>query len=382
MSEVKVSVVIPCLDEEETIGSCIEKSKQVFAQEGINGEVVVVDNGSKDRSAEIAKSLGAMVVVQPVKGYGAAYLKGIEASRGEYIVMGDGDDTYDFREMPELIKTLDQGYDFAIGSRFMGKMKKGAMSFTHRYIGNPILTAVLNVFFKSKVSDAHSGFRALKKEILQKLQLKTLGMEFASEMIVSALREKVRIKEVPITYYPRKGISKLDPIADAWRHMRFMLLFSPDWLFMLPGLSLFLIGFVALLLASMGKLIFLGHRFDVHAMIFFSFFSFLGFQIVNLGVFAKTYSLLEGFVKKDFLLEKIWKMFRLEKGILAGLILFIVGLAAGTYVFLVWVITGFGELNQARLGLLGVFFMILGIQIIFSSFFLSLLGIPKINTSR
>jgi hypothetical protein len=279
--------------------------------------------------------------------------------------------------MPALIKALDEGYDMAIGSRFKGKMAKGAMSFSHRYIGNPILTTILNLFFKSHISDAHSGFRAIKRVVLIGLGLRTTGMEFASEMIVAALREKIKIKELPITYHPRIGESKLNPFPDAWRHIRFMLLFSPTWLFVVPGLILFLGGFICLVLTALGQLVFLGHAFDLHAMILFIFCALLGFQIVNLGLFAKTFSWLEAFVKKDKILDKFYGKLNLEKGIVVGFCVFMVGFLPSLRILINWIASGFGPLNDTKIALIGLFLMVIGIQVVFSSFFLSLLGMPR-----
>ena len=371
----EVSVIIPCLNEEESIGVCIKKIKEVFSSQNINGEVIVVDNGSTDKSAQLASSLGAKVVSQPVKGYGAAYLKGLASCQGRYIIMADGDDSYDFLEIPKLLYPLRNGADFVIGSRFMGKIKKGAMSFSHRYIGNPILTFTLNLFFKAKISDAHSGFRAIKKEVLGKLNLRTLGMEFASEMIVSALKAKLKIVEVPITYFPRKGKSKLNAFSDAWRHIRFMLLFSPDWLFLIPGFVLFGGGFLAFLLSGWSKLSLFRHRFDIHSMLFFAFFTILGFQIISLGFFAKTYSVLSGFSGKDRLLDKLYRYFNLERGIILGGLVFFLGFLSSGYVLLKWAASGLGPLNAVKPTLAGILLMIIGIQTVFSSFFLSILGL-------
>jgi len=376
-NNIEVSVIIPCLNEEDSIGICIDKVREVFGKEGIKGEIIVVDNGSTDTSAEIAESKRVKVEHQQVKGYGSAYLKGIESAQGKIIVMGDGDDSYDFRQMKYLLDSINEGNGFVVGSRFKGSILKGAMPFLNRYIGNPVLTGFLNLFYKANISDAHSGFRAVKKDILKRLELRTTGMEFASEMIVKALKEGIKIKEVPITYSSRKGESKLNPLSDAWRHMRFMLLFSPDWLFMVPGLTLFLGGASALVVTGAGWFSLFGHRFDIHAMVFFTFFALAGFQIVNLGLFAKTYSLIEGFDKGNKLLALFYRNFNLEKGIIIGLCFLGIGSISGIYIVSKWIETGFGSLNELKLSLLFLLFMVVGLQIIFSSFFLSLLGLSK-----
>ncbi|MEM3922327.1 MAG: glycosyltransferase family 2 protein, partial [Nitrososphaerota archaeon] len=234
--EVEVSVIIPTLNEEETIGICIEKVMRVFKECNIKGEIIVSDS-SNDRTPEIAKSMGAIVVKPDRKGYGYAYMFAFKYAKGKYIVMGDGDDTYDFLEMPKLLEPLMNGNaDLVIGSRFKGKIEKGAMPFLHRYIGNPLLTFFFNLFFKMSVSDVHCGFRAIKREALERLELKTDGMEFASEMLLEACKKGLRIEEVPINYYRRKNpVSKLRSFHDGWRHMKFMLLNAPEYLFLYPG---------------------------------------------------------------------------------------------------------------------------------------------------
>jgi len=219
----RVSVVLPCLNEEATIGECIKNIKNMFKKEDINGEIIVSDNGSTDNSVKIAKSMDVKVVYQPLKGYGAALLKGIHEARGKFIVMGDSDATYDFLETPTLLKPLKKSYDFVIGTRFKGRIKKGAMPWAHRYIGNPLLSSLVNLFFKTNLSDVHCGFRAFTKEAFEKMNLKTTGMEFASEMVISALKNRLKIYEVPISYNKRKGMSKLKSFSDGWRHLRFMI---------------------------------------------------------------------------------------------------------------------------------------------------------------
>ena len=219
----EVSVVLPCLNEEATIGACIKNIKNVLKKENINGEIIVSDNGSTDNSVKIAKSLNARVINQPLKGYGAACLKGIHEATGEFIIMADSDATYDFLETPALLKPLKKGYDFVIGTRFKGTIKKDAMPWTHRYIGNPLLSGLVNLFFKANLSDAHCGFRAFTKKAFEKMNLKTTGMEFASEMVISASKNKLKICEVPISYNKRKGKSKLKSFSDGWRHLKFII---------------------------------------------------------------------------------------------------------------------------------------------------------------
>ncbi len=372
-----VSVLIPCLNEERTIGTCVRKVLNVFREKNIPGEVIVIDNGSWDNSAQIARQEGALIELQPVKGYGAAYLKGIEVARGDIIIMGDGDDTYDFSELHSLIIKIKEGYDCVIGSRFKGKILPGAMPFANRYLGNPILTGILNLFYDASISDAHSGFRAITKQAVEKLDLKTIGMEFASEMIIAAFREKLKISEIPIVYYPRQGESKLKPFSDAWRHLRFMLLFSPDWLFFIPGIILFFGGFILALATGFGVLRLFGYAFDVHSMVFFTFVALVGFQILSIGFFAKTYSYKEGFLRHDRFIELFFRCFNLEKGILSGLVLCLIGIFGGFSIVVKWVHSNFGQLSEMRFTLIWFLFLMVGAQTIFSSFFLSILVLPK-----
>lgn len=375
--EPEVSVVMPCLNEEATIGACIEKCKKVFRDRNISGEIVVSDNGSTDKSVEIANRLGARVVHQPHKGYGNAYRKGIESALGRYIVMGDSDDTYDFSEIEEFIGLLRQGNDFVIGSRFKGKILPGAMPWANRYIGNPILSGMLRLLFKTQVSDSHCGLRSFTKEAYRKMDLKTGGMEFASEMVVKALKAKLKIKEVAITYHPRLGESKLAIFRDAWRHIRFMLLYSPDYLFLGPGLFLMAFGFILQFGILFGAIKILGHTFDAHFMVLASLFSILGFEIANLGIYAKTYSFTEEFEEEGGFFKKFYKRFHLEHGLLAGSLIFMTGFIIDLYILVKWIMGGFGPLTEMKLAILSLTFMAIGAQIIFSSFFLSMLLIEK-----
>jgi glycosyltransferase involved in cell wall biosynthesis len=380
MQNKTISVILPCLNEEAGIAICIKKINEVFSKENIKGELIVVDNNSTDKSPEIARSMGAKVVFQPIRGYGAAYIKGLDEAGGDYLIIADADDTYDFYQIPQFVKTLDEGYDLVMGNRFKGNMAKGAMTFSHRYIGNPIITFVFRVFFQTHLSDIMCGMRAFTKEAYKKMELKCLGMEFATEMVFAGLRQSLKMAEVPANYFPRKGETKLRSLEDAWRHFRFMLLFSPDWLFIVPGMTLFILGFIALLLAGWGHLNILGHRFDTHSMVFFTFFSLLGFQIVTLGLFAKTYSLLEGLGKRDKLLEKLYRKFNLEKGLTIGAGLALIGFFISIYILSKWIKMGFGPLDEIKFSLVSLLLMILGIQTIFSSFFISILLLPRKKT--
>jgi len=373
----EVSVIMPCLNEEKTIEKCIQKVFATFRKEGIDGEVIVVDNGSTDNSAHIARSRGAKVVYQPVRGYGSAYLRGLEEAKGEYIIMADADNTYDLQEIGKFLIPLRQGYEFCIGSRFRGKILNGAMPWLHRYIGNPLLTWMLNLFFHAKISDVHCGMRAISKEALKKMNLKTLGMEFASEMVIKGLKMKLKMKEIPITYYPREGKSKLASFRDGWRHLRFMLLYSPTYLFLLPGMIMFFIGLVLLLVLLPGPIRIGNLYFDIHYLVLGSLLALLGFQIINLGLYAKSYSLSEHFEENDSFIEWFLQHFNLERGLIIGAVVTLIGLGINVYILMRWILSNFGPLSEVRTGIAALTFIVIGIQIIFSSFFLSFLGIKK-----
>jgi len=383
MSEdIQVTVVLPCLNEEKTIGVCIDKIKEVFAQEGLRGEIIVADNGSVDRSAEIAASKGALIVRESQRGYGAAYLAGLAQARGRYIVIGDSDNTYDFLDIPKFIRPLEQGYDFVIGSRFKGAIKNGAMSWTHRYIGNPILSGICRLFFSTRLSDIHCGMRSFTLEAFRKMELLTLGMEFATEMVVAALQKGLRIYEVPISYYPREGKSKLMPLADAWRHIRFMLLYCPVWLYFVPGTAGFLTGMIILLVLLKGPILFLGHYWDIHLMIFGSIICILSYQLLHLGVYAHTYAIRKGLLRYDTITLFFKRAFNLERGILLGGGIFLIGLGIEFSIFLEWFSKNFGALYRIRESIVAMTFLVIGLQTVFSSFFISLLFIEKKEQAR
>jgi glycosyltransferase involved in cell wall biosynthesis len=374
---IEVSVVLPCLNEEETIGVCIRKIKEVFLKEGIQGEIVVADNGSEDGSREIAQSLGARVVIEPTRGYGAAYLRGLNEAKGSFIIIGDSDNTYDFYDIPKFLKPLKEGYDFVMGSRFKGTIQRGAMPWVNRYIGNPILSGICRLFFHTRLSDIHCGIRAFTHQAYTKMQLMTLGMEFATEMVVNAMQTNLKIYEVPVNYSPRLGQSKLSPLYDAWRHMRFMLLYCPVWLYFIPGAFGFSLGILILLLLLKGPFLFLGRHWDVHLMVFASVLSIFSYQVLNLGVYAHTYAIRQGFLKYDRLTLFFKRHFNLEKGILLGGFFFIIGIGISAFVFLEWFQKHFGALYRIRESILAMTFIVIGLQTVFSSFFLSLLFLEK-----
>lgn len=375
--EIEVSAVLPCLNEEKAVGVCIRKIKEVFAREGISGEIVVVDNGSSDRSSEIAQSEGAIVVLEPQRGYGAAYLRGLKEARGKYIVIGDSDNSYDFYDIPKFLKALRAGYNFIMGSRFKGRIRKGAMSWSHRYIGNPILSCMTRLFFHTRLSDIHCGMRAFTSDAYRKMKLRATGMEFATEMVVSALKHNLNIYEIPINYYPRKGESKLIPLSDAWRHIRFMLLYCPVWLYFIPGAFGFGLGVLILLLLLRGPFLFLGRYWDIHLMIFASVMSILAYQILHLGVYAHTFAIRQGFMKYDAVTLFFKRHFNLERGILLGGGIFLIGFIVMLFIFIEWFSKDFGILYRIRESILAMTLLVIGLQTIFSSFFISLLFIEK-----
>jgi len=363
--EVEVSVVIPSKDEEETIGVCINKIRKVFESGGVVGEIIVSDS-SKDRTPIIAKKLGAKVVTPDRKGYGYAYTYGFRHVKGKYVVIGDADDTYDFTEMPRLLEPLMKGEaDLVIGSRFKGKIEKGAMPWHHRWIGNPALTWFLNFFFKAGVSDAHSGFRAITKEALERLNLDAEGMEFASEMIIKAVDKGLRVKEVPISYYKRRNNnSKLSSFQDGWRHLKFMLMYTPNYLFIYPGISLFLFGFLLMIFALLN--VYIGYVPGAHSMIAGSLLIIAGYQALFFGLFAKVY---RG--------KGVPRFLTLERGAAAGILLFTAGIAYTSYLVLGWASSNFSSLPPIEIDIIGFTLIVIGIQTFFSSFMLSIIANGK-----
>jgi hypothetical protein len=334
--------------------------------------VLVVDNGSTDRSAAIAAEHGARVVHEQRRGYGSAYLRGLAEARGDYIVMADADGTYPLTDLREFVRKLDAGDDLVLGSRFRGQIHKGAMPFLHRWVGNPVLTAVLNVFFGVKVSDAHCGLRAVKRSALPVLELDSTGMEFASEMILKAAKRGLQVGEVPIEYHPRIGESKLSTFRDGWRHLRFMLVHSSTFLFIIPGSILLLLGLAAMLPLAAGPREIFGFTWHIHTMIAGSTATLVGAQVLQMGLFARTYAVLYLGDPPDPLIQRVWRI-RLEHGLLFGTGLILTGGTILAAIFVEWARSDFGVLAREHESLLALTLIGLGFQTVFASFFLSVL---------
>jgi glycosyltransferase involved in cell wall biosynthesis len=372
----ELSIVLPCRNEEKAIGFCINNIKNVIARHKLDAEIVVSDS-SRDRSHEIARELGARVVKHNKKGYGIACLEGFRAAKGKYLIMVDSDGTYDFEDIPKYLHYMRRGYDFVIGNRFKGKMHYRAMPFSHKYIGNPMLSWILSLFFKVNVGDSHCGMRGLTKKAFEKLELKTTGMEFASEMIIKAGKSRLKIKEFPTNYYKRKGRSKLSSFSDGWRHLRFMLMYAPDYLFLVPGIMLFLLGIFIITAFLFGPIEIFGVTMYTYPTIAGSFFAILGYQIINLGLFAKTYAVSTGFEKKDKMVDALARLINFESGIVLGAGLLVIAILIGLIQLIRWIDQGFPALENNAIMILAFTLSIIAIQTLFSVFFMSILLVNK-----
>lgn len=373
-SAIEVSIIMPCLNEAETLETCIRKAQWFIAENDLAGEVIIADNGSDDGSQEIARRLNARVVDVPAKGYGSALKGGIAAAKGKYIIMGDADDSYDFSNLNPFIVKLRNGYDLVMGNRFRGGIESGAMPFLHRYLGNPVLTAIGKLLFGSPCNDFHCGLRGFRREAISELELQTTGMEFASEMVVKATLHKMQITEVPTTLSPdgRSRPPHLNTWRDGWRHLRFLLMYSPRWLFFYPGIFLILGGLLATLSLLPSP--------KVHSLLYSSTAMTIGFQIVMFALFTKVFGISEGLLPEDRRLNRLFNYLNLETGLIAGAVLLVIGMAASVYAFGIWGQHDFGSLNPTEtmpIVIPGVTCLALGIQAIFSSFFLSILGLKR-----
>ncbi len=369
----RVTVVIPCLNEAETIAECVTQARAVLDAKGIDGEVLVVDNGSSDGSGELARAAGATVVEEPRRGYGSAYLAGLARARGDYIVMVDADLTYDFGEIPNFVRELDDGAQLVIGNR-MQSIEPGAMPLLSR-IGNPLLSGFLNVLHRTNVHDAHCGMRAVRRDVLPALNLRTVGMEFASEMIIRATREHLDVREVPIALHPRVGESKLSPFRDGWRHLRVILVYNPTFLFLVPGAAMLGAGSIIALLVFLEVPVF-GRNLLVHSLIFGCLLILIGVQAIGLGLCARAFGVY--FIgEQDRLFERLRARLRLEHGLAFALLVLIAGLALVGVVIGKWAAAGFGTLQEERLAILAFTVIAVGAQIFFTSFLVSIIGLRR-----
>jgi len=381
-SPLELSVVMPCLNEAETLGTCIEKAQRALRELNIAGEIIVADNGSTDGSLAIAARMGARVVHVEARGYGNALMGGIAASRGTYIIIGDADDSYDFTSLAPFVEKLREGYDLVMGNRFQGGIMPGAMPPLNRYLGNPALTGIGRLLFRSPCSDFHCGLRGLSRAAATALDLRTTGMEFASEMVVKATLRKMRITEVPTPLSPdgRLRPPHLRRWSDGWRHVRFMLLYSPRWLFLYPGMALMLLGLIAGLWLLPGKRVIGGVGLDVHTLSYAAMAIVIGFQAIAFAVCTKVFAISEGLLPEDPRLTRLFRYITLESGLVVGAALLFVGLAGSLYAVGAWGARSFGGLDPKttlRIVIPAVTALTLGCQIILSSFFLSVLGLKR-----
>jgi hypothetical protein len=389
MSEsVQLTILMPCLNEAETIAQCIEKARRGIARAGVPGEILIADNGSTDGSQAIAEKLGARVAPVKEKGYGNALRGGIAAARGKWILMGDADDSYDFSEADRFVKKFQEGYDLVMGCRLPvagGTIMAGAMPWKNRWIGNPVLSFIGRLFFRCPAHDFHAGLRAFSKDALEKMELQTTGMEFASEMVIKATLKKFRIAEVPITLHPdgRSRPPHLKPWRDGWRHLRFMLIYSPRWLFLMPGLLLSVLGILLSAVLTIQDVPLGGIHLDVGTLMMACMAVVVGFQLVAFAFFTKVFAIAEGLLPEDPKLTGMFKVFTLEKGIVASLLVLLGGVAMLLRALWLWQHVHFGSLpstedNLRRLIPAGTL-IVLGIQGVFSSFFMSVLGLKTVK---
>ena len=378
----ELTVLMPCLNESASLSICIDQALEAMRANGIRGEVLIADNGSTDGSQSIAAEHGARVVPIETRGYGSALRGGIAAARGKYILMGDADASYDFSQLPLFLDKLRSGFDLVMGNRFKGGILPGAMPPLHRYLGNPVLTAIGKLFFKSPIGDFHCGLRAFRKDAIDQLQLRTLGMEFASEMVVKASIFGLRIAEIPTTLAPdrRDRAPHLRTWRDGWRHLRFLLLYSPRWLFLYPGITLFVLG------TAVGLWLLSGPRhvgsvtFDIHTLLFAAMTVLIGFQSILFATLSKVFAISEGLLPEDPRFDRLFTFVNLEVGLIVGFLLILAGTGAWAWGLEFWRAQHFGSLNAERtlrVAIPGVLLFTLGFQTVLSSFFLSVMGMSR-----
>jgi glycosyltransferase involved in cell wall biosynthesis len=378
---IELSIVMPCLNEAETLATCIDKAQGYLERSGVVGEVVIADNGSTDGSQDIARAHGARVVDVPAKGYGSALMGGIDAARGEYVIMGDADDSYDFSRLDPFVERLRAGDELVMGNRFKGGIAEGAMPPLHKYLGNPVLSWIGRVLFRSPIGDFHCGLRGFNRRSILNLHLQTTGMEFASEVVVKSTLGGLRVSEVPTTL-DKDGRSRpphLRSWRDGWRHLRFLLIFSPRWLFLIPGAVAFFIGLLGTLFISFGPIILGDIGFDVSSQVYLAALTVVGYQSVLFAILTKIYAQHEGFrIPRSRNFDRLERRISLESGALVGLAIFLIGLAIAIWQFSTWAASGFGALDPSstlRTAVLAALLMMLGAQTIMAGMFLGVLNV-------
>jgi len=379
---VELSVVMPCLNEQETVAICVRKAMGALRAAGIPGEVIVADNGSTDGSVEFAQAEGARVVNIEQKGYGSALKGGILAARGKYVLMADSDDSYDFSHAPRFVEQLRTGSDLVMGNRFQGGIRDQAMPFLHRYLGNPVLSGIGRLFFGSPCGDFHCGMRGFRRDSFLQMDIRSTGMEFASEMVVKATLMRMKVSEVPTTLNPdgRNRPPHLRTWRDGWRHLRFLLMYSPRWLFLYPGIVLMLLGLAGCVLLLPGRRVFHGIGLDVHTLLYAFVAILLGFQLIAFATFTKVFAITEGLLPEDPRLNRMFRWITLETGLLVGGLLMLLGVGGSIFAVSGWARQSFGALDiehTLRIVMPSVFALTMGVQITFSSFFLSILGLRR-----
>lgn len=384
---IELSVVMPCLNEQETVAVCVRKAIAAMRDAGISGEVIVADNGSTDASVELAHAEGARVLHIREKGYGNALKGGILAARGRYVLMADSDDSYDFAHIPNFVEKLRAGSDLVMGNRFRGGIARGAMPPLHKYLGNPALTGIGRLFFHSPCEDFHCGMRAFTKLSFERMDIRSTGMEFASEMVVKASLLRMKVSEIPTTLSPdgRSRPPHLRSWRDGWRHLRFLLMYSPRWLFLYPGILLMLLGVAGCIWLLPGPRVVAGIGFDVHTLLYAFVAVLLGFQLLAFAVFTKVFAISEGLLPPDPRLNRFFRYITLETGLILGGVLLVLGIGGSIFAVSGWATSSFGALDPShmlRIVMPAVFALTLGTQIIFSSFFLSILGLRRSGGSN
>jgi glycosyltransferase involved in cell wall biosynthesis len=382
VNQVYVSAVMPCLNEERTLGLCIEKAQRAFREMGIVGEVVVADNGSIDNSVAVAESLGARVVSEPRKGYGSALMAGIAAARGSIVVMADADDSYDWASLGQFVRKIEQGYDLVMGNRFKGGIEPGAMPALHRYLGNPVLSTLARVMYRIPIADFHCGMRAFTREAFLRMDVRTLGMEFATEMIVNASHAGLRIAEIPTRLYPdkRDRPPHLRSFRDGWRHLRFMLTYAPDWLYLAPGGFLSLIGVIGMALLASGPLVVGNVRLGIHFLALASLFALLGANVIWFGLLARLTNVRRNPITTDSNFGRLLKYFTLERGLMLGAGLAASGLAMDVWILLEWISRGYGDMTgTVHIAFVASTVFVLGVNMVFGVFLLNMVRDERIG---